>query len=62
MLFLIPTTFLFHDFWNLSGGAQMGQMAAFMKNLAIGGGLSLLVAYGPGRYSIDHALRRPVEA
>ncbi len=62
MLFLIPTTLLFHDFWNLSGAAQAAQMAAFLKNVAIGGGLGLLVAYGAGRYSVDDAMRRPVEA
>ena len=62
ILFLIPTTYYFHDFWNLSGPEQVSQMANFMKNLAIAGGLTLLIAYGPGRYSLDHKLRWPIQA
>jgi putative oxidoreductase len=52
-LYLIPTTFLFHNFWALQGMARMDNMAHFMKNLAIMGGLLLLAANGPGRYSFD---------
>jgi len=59
-VYLIPTTLIFHHFWDLSGNAQLTQVVNFMKNLAILGGLSLLVAYGPGRYSIDARLRRPL--
>lgn len=59
ILFLIPTTLVFHDFWTLSGGERQLQMTMFLKNLAILGGLGLLVAFGPGRYSIDRRLREP---
>jgi uncharacterized membrane protein YphA (DoxX/SURF4 family) len=31
----------------------------FEKNLAIMGGLLMLVAWGPGRISIDGAMKRP---
>ena len=62
ILFLIPTTFLFHDFWNFSGTEHQMQMVNFLKNLAIMGGLSLLVAQGAGRYSIDAKIRKPIEA
>ena len=62
ILFLIPTTLFFHAFWNFSGGEQISQMASFMKNIAIGGGLALLVSHGPGRYSIDYMMRKPKEA
>ena len=61
-LFLIPTTYLFHGFWNFEGQERLTQMVNFMKNLAIGGGLLSYVAYGAGKYSIDHVLRRPQEA
>ncbi len=57
-IYLIPVTILFHDFWNLDGPERMSQMADFMKNLAILGGLSLVVAYGAGRYSADYLMRR----
>jgi putative oxidoreductase len=52
-LYLIPTTFLFHNFWAMQGAARMDNMAHFFKNLAIMGGFLLLAASGPGRYSID---------
>ena len=52
-LFLVPTTLIFHDFWTMSGQARTGEMVNFMKNLAVMGGLLALVAFGPGRYSLD---------
>lgn len=61
-LFMIPTTFIFHDFWTMDGAEAKTQMVNFMKNLAIMGGLALLVANGAGRYSIDARLRRPIDA
>ena len=60
-LFLIPTTLIFHHFWTLEGAERMPQMVNFMKNLTTLGGLMLLFAFGPGRYSIDALLRRPLE-
>jgi putative oxidoreductase len=61
ILYLIPTTLLFHNFWAFEGDQVPTQLANFFKNLGIAGGLMLLVAYGPGRYSIDSVLRRPLE-
>ncbi len=61
LAFLVPTTIIFHGFWNLEGAEQKAQMVNFMKNLAIMGGLALLFAHGPGRYSIDAKLRRPMQ-
>jgi putative oxidoreductase len=62
ILFLIPTTLWFHAFWMYDGEQQLPQMVNFMKNLAILGGLWLVVAYGAGRYSLDYLLRRPQQA
>lgn len=53
MLFLLPTTFLFHNFLGLQGHEQAEEMAHFLKNLTIYGGLLLLLSYGPGRWSLD---------
>jgi putative oxidoreductase len=61
VLFLIPTTIIFHDFWMLTGQEQVMQMANFLKNVAIAGGLAAIVAYGAGRYSLDYLVRRPIE-
>ncbi len=52
-LFLIPTTFLFHNFWVMDGMARMDNQAHFMKNVAVMGGLLLLAANGAGGASID---------
>ena len=61
VLFMIPTTLLFHNFWAYEGDEQRLQMIQFLKNLCITGGLLLLISYGPGRYSIDSLLRRPLD-
>jgi putative oxidoreductase len=61
-LFLIPTTFIFHNFWALEGAEAKTQMVSFLKNLAIMGGLVLLWAQGPNRLSVDARLRRPLDA
>lgn len=39
ILYLIPTTLLFHAFWTAEGPAVRGEMIQFLKNLAIIGGL-----------------------
>jgi putative oxidoreductase len=57
-LFLIPTTFIFHNFWAQQGMEYTNQMHHFLKNLAIMGGLALLVGLGPGQTSVDAAARR----
>jgi len=45
IVFLIPTTLIFHNFWAAQGMAQQDQMAHFMKNLGLIGGLLLLASY-----------------
>ena len=46
-LFLIPVTLIFHPFW-----ADPEQYNAFMKNLAIMGGMLYIMTYGSGPYSL----------
>lgn len=58
IFFLIPVTLTMHNFWVYAGAERQMQMAHFMKNLSILGGLFLLVALGPGRISVD-ARERP---
>jgi putative oxidoreductase len=53
VLFTIAASFLFHDFWNLADAARRTNQVMFMKNIAIIGGLLMVVAFGPGRYSVD---------
>jgi putative oxidoreductase len=47
-LFLIPTTLIFHREFS-----DQIQVIMFMKNLAIMGGLLLLVCHGAGKISLD---------
>lgn len=53
LLFLIPATLIFHDFWNVSGADQVIQQIMFLKNLAIFGGLLYVVCDGPGSFAAD---------
>jgi putative oxidoreductase len=52
-LFLIPVTVIFHGFWNLEDAARLEQQRAFMKNLAIMGGVLMVAAFGSGRFSLQ---------
>jgi putative oxidoreductase len=52
-LWLIPTTFLFHQFWGIDAAQVQNQMNNFFKNVSIMGAMLLLVAFGPGAYSVD---------
>lgn len=52
-LFLIPTTFIFHAFWNAAEPEKNLQSILFFKNLAIMGGLVILAAASPGAISLD---------
>ena len=57
IVFLIPAALIFHDFWHYDGQIQQLQMANFMKNITIAGGLLMVLAVGSGTWSLD-ALRR----
>lgn len=53
-LFLIPTTYLFHGFWNSPEQEQSLQSIMFFKNLAIMGGLLFLASTSPGAFAINY--------
>jgi putative oxidoreductase len=48
-LWLIPVTLVFHHFWGIPGEQQQEQMVNFLKNVAIIGGLLILVYASPGK-------------
>jgi putative oxidoreductase len=58
-LYLIPTTFFFHNFWGVPAAEQQNTMIHFLKNLGIMGGLLLLAANGAGGYSVDASRKNP---
>ena len=53
LLFLIPTTLIFHDFWNVTGEGRTLQLIEFLKNLAIFGGLLYVLVKGAGSIACD---------
>jgi len=52
-LFLIPVSIAFHPFWTTPNSEAKQNQINFMKNLSIMGGMLMVAAFGPGRYSID---------
>jgi len=57
-IFLIPTTLMFHNFWVADSAHYQEQFVNFLKNVAIMGGLLMLMAHGAGPLSFDAAMRR----
>lgn len=51
--FLIVITPIFHNFWDAPAAQAQMQQINFMKNLAILGGMLMVTAFGPGRWSAD---------
>ncbi len=52
-VFTLLAAFLFHNFWTVTGPERMGEFNNFWKNISIVGGMLMVVAFGPGRYSVD---------
>ncbi len=55
-LFLIPVTLIFHGFWSIEDlTARAQEQRAFMKNLAIMGGVLMIAGLGSGPLSLQSA-------
>jgi len=55
LIFLVPVTLVFHNFWAVPAAQQQMEMANFLKNLAIAGGLLIVFGRGAGAFSIDNS-------
>jgi putative oxidoreductase len=55
LIFLVPVTLVFHNFWAVPAEQQQMEMANFLKNLAIGGALLIVFGRGAGAFSIDNS-------
>ena len=53
LLFLIPTTLIFHQFWGIDPKLAQMQKIHFLKNVAIMGGMLMVLAMGAGAWSLD---------
>ncbi|HEY2629909.1 MAG TPA: DoxX family protein [Usitatibacter sp.] len=52
--FSLLAAIIFHDFWTVVDPMQhMNQQINFLKNVSIAGGMLMVFAFGPGRYSVD---------
>ncbi len=56
LMYWVPITFMVHDFWNQPKDQMRLQSILFMKDIAIIGGLLMLVGKGSGRYSMKRLL------
>ncbi|GLR16056.1 DoxX family protein [Portibacter lacus] len=58
LLYWIPITFIIFSFWNDPVEVRRIQSIMFMKNIAIVGGLLLLIVNGSGKYSVKRLIYR----
>jgi putative oxidoreductase len=52
--FVVLTSVAMHDFWLMHAPQQQAEYELFARNIAIAGGLLLLVGMGPGRFGLDN--------
>lgn len=52
-IFSVVAGIFFHAYWSMPAEQVMINQIMFMKNIAIAGGLLALVAFGPGKLSLD---------
>jgi putative oxidoreductase len=55
-VFTLLTAAFFHNHF-----ADQDQVIHFLKNIAITGGLLQVVAFGPGKFSLDYRFSRPAQ-
>ncbi|MFW5738745.1 MAG: DoxX family protein [Myxococcota bacterium] len=60
LVFLIPVTFIMHDFWTFEGAARQTQMANFLKNIALMGAMFMVVGAGAGAASVDRRVQERI--
>jgi putative oxidoreductase len=60
VLFLIPVTFMMHNFWAATDPiVAQNQMAHFMKNVSLVGSALFIFYFGSGPMSLDATNRKP---
>lgn len=52
IVFIVPATLIFHNFWAFEGMERQQQMINFLKNISILGGLLVVVGLGPGNIAV----------
>ena len=63
LVFLIPVTVMYHPFWKRSGADFVTEADHFLSNLAIIGGMLVIVALGGGPINlVDHSFSQLLES
>jgi putative oxidoreductase len=63
LVFLVPASYYFHDFWNLPDGKdKINETIHFFKNVSMMGAMVFLIAVGAGPGSVDEATKRRATA
>ena len=52
-VFTLLASLIFHKFWTMTGDDVMANTLFFYKNVAVIGGMLMVFAFGPGRFSVD---------
>lgn len=52
-IFVLALAFIFHPYWTVPADRRMSEYINFWKNITITGGMLMVFAFGPGRYSLD---------
>jgi putative oxidoreductase len=52
-IYVVIATAVAHRFWTYEGAQVFNQTSHFFKNISIIGGMLVIAAVGPGRYSVD---------
>ncbi|MBM3358206.1 MAG: DoxX family protein [Betaproteobacteria bacterium] len=58
IVFMIPATLIFHNFWAVEVAQYRNQLNHFLKNVAMIGGLLYVMAFGAGPLSLDAPAKR----
>ena len=53
LTFMVPATFYIHGYWRYTGESRKHHFNGLFQNLTVSGGLVLLLATGPGAWSLD---------
>lgn len=56
LMYWVPVSLIIHSYWNDPAEFQRLNAILLMKNLAIAGGLLMMIANGSGRYSVKRLI------
>ncbi len=57
MAYWVPVTFIIYSFWDDPIELRRVNSISFMRNMAIVGGLCMLISHGSGKYSVKRLIK-----